>query len=477
MLPQKYIDRIKQLIPETEWELFFEKVTQPLPKTIRLNPHSKLKKEIPKNWQLTPVSEIPEAFFIQRENQKEQPLGKTMEHFSGQIYVQSLSSMLPVKILDPQPEEKILDMCSAPGSKTTFIAEKMENRGLLVCNEPSSSRSKKLSANLQRMGTLNYIMTQSDGTKMAYFFGQEFDKILLDAPCSSEGFARRDASYFDRMWSEKKIFEAAKLQKRLITSAFQMLNPYGTMVYSTCTSAPEENEFIIKHLLDTYPEAELLDIDLGTIPAREGITEFNGEKIPPEIAQKVRRIYPHTENENWSSESFFISLIHKKAPQKLTPPKKPFMKNPPFVLKKQRNAEITTRLAKKFGIDKTIFKPFNFVEKDKEFILTNRSSVAFCQKNLYRKFGQKIIDKDGNITNEFALIFGKFATKNLIQINETQKKRWLEGYEIPLTDFEISENLFEKGDEILVRFGEFCLGYGKVVNGKLKNKLDRNLVF
>lgn len=477
MLPEKYVERIKQLIPESELKLFFEKVTQPLPKTIRINPHSNLIKEIPKTWKMKPVSEIPEAFFIERENQKELPLGKTMEHFSGQIYVQSLSSMLPVKILDPQKEEKILDMCAAPGSKTTFLSEKMKNTGLLVCNEPSSSRSKKLSANLQRMGTLNYVMTQSDGTKMAYFFGQEFDKILLDAPCSSEGFARRDASYFDRMWSEKKIFEAAKLQKRLITSAFQMLHPCGTMVYSTCTSAPEENEFIVKHLLDTFPEAELLNIDLGKIPAREGITQFNGEKIPIEIAQKVRRIYPHMENKNWSSESFFVSLIYKKAPQKIAPPKKPFMKNPPFVLKKQRNAEIVTRLAKKFGINKIIFKPFNFVEKDKEFFLTNRSCVAFCQKNLHRRFGQKILDKDGNITNEFALIFGKFATKNKLILNETQKKRWLEGYEMPLNTFETNENVFKKGDEILVQFDKFCLGYGKVVNGKLKNKLNRNLVF
>ena len=348
--PPRYVERIKQLIPADQWDLFFQNVTKPMPRTIRAS--QDIINKTPKTWHLKSVSEIPEAFFIDREDQKTLPLGKTLEHFSGEIYVQSLSSMLPVKILDPQPGEKILDICAAPGSKSTFLAQKMENKGLLVCNEPSGSRSKKLSANLNRMGVLNSVMIQSDGTILHNFFGQEFDKILLDAPCSSEGFSRKDAQFFSKMWSETKIFEAAKLQKRLIESCFKMLVPGGTLLYSTCTSAPEENEFIVEHLLKEFPQAKLLPIDLGEIPAQKGISEFEGRPISPNVAENVRRIYPHLETENWSSESFFVCLIEKTEPLKMAPPQKPLIKNPPNIYKKNHTAEIITKLAKSFGIDK-----------------------------------------------------------------------------------------------------------------------------
>lgn len=467
---------MKSILPKNEWKNFFEKVTAPLPKTIRIKSFSTFEKNKPTGWTLKPVVELNEAFFIKREDQKELALGKTLEHFSGEIYVQSLSSMLPVKVLNPFPGEKILDMCAAPGSKSTFLSEKMENSGVLICNELSSSRSKKLSANLTRMGSLNFVMTQSNGSTMQYFFGQEFDKILLDAPCSSEGFARRDSKFFEKMWQEKKIFTAAKLQKQLILSAFNMLVPGGTMVYSTCTSAPEENEFVIAHLLSNIPQAELLPIDLGAIPSRKGLTEFDGKSIPAEISKNVRRINPHLETENWSSESFFIALIRKSAPQKLTPPKKPFIKNPPKIPKKQQQAEVITRLAKKFGIDKSIFKPFILVEKDNEFFLTTRDAAGFCQKNLFRKLGLKILDKDRHITTAFALNFGTAATKNKIILTNHQKQKWMEGYDL-IFDDSFPKKDFKNGDEMMILFDRFCLGYGKVMDTKLKNKLNRDLVF
>ena len=458
------------MIPEAEQKLFFEKVTSPLPKTLRL-PEGK--KQAPKDWKLTQTA-LPNAFFIDREN-REKPLGKTKTHFCGQAYIQSLSSMLPAHILDPKPDEKILDLCAAPGSKTTLLSQKMNNTGLILANEPSSSRSKKLSANIKRMGALNTVMIQSDGTFLNKFFAQEFDKILLDAPCSSEGFGRKDAKFFEKMWSEKKIFEAAKLQKKLITSAFKMLAPGGEMVYSTCTSAPEENEAVIEYLLNQFPEAKLLPITLPKdIPAQEGLEQWGKEKFSNDIPSHVKRIWPHLETDKWVSESFFIAKIIKTAPLKQTPPQKPIVKNAPKILKKNQTAEIVTKLCKKFGLEKSLFKPFRLAERDGEIYIGSREAFQFCAKNLFRNAGLKILDKDQNLTTEFAIHFGKCGTKNQVSLSPEQADKFLAGYDFALRDF---PNLVNPTGEIMAQSGSLCLGHFKIVKDKLKNKLDRDLVF
>ncbi len=475
--PEKYIERTKQLLPKEELDLFFEKVTEPLPKVIRCK-EAKYINNI-EGWELSPTA-ISEGFFIDRKDRETLPLGKTLPHFTGQIYVQTLSSMLPVEVLNPQPDEKILDLCAAPGSKTSFIAQRMGNSGCIVANEISGSRSKKLVANLNRTGVTNTVVTQTDGVAMSAFLGQEFDRVLLDAPCSSEGFSRKDSKFFEKMWSEQKIFVAAKLQKKLIESAFEMLRPEGIMLYSTCTSAPEENEFVVQHLMETYPEeVELLSFELPNIPSRKGISEFFGKKINKEISEKVHRIYPHLQTDLWNSESFFLSLIRKKLPIRKAPSRKPIIREPIEIYKKNKQAEILTRFSKRFGIEKSILVRNQagsknvLAEKNNEIFITTRDAASFCRKNLFRRFGMKVLDKDRNITTQFAMAYGKFATKNTISLNETQKNKWLAGY-----DLFLEEELESSSNEIIVMYQDFCLGHGKLQNEgkKLKNKLDRALI-
>ncbi len=510
MFPKRYVERIHAMLPESEWNIFFEKVTKPLPKTIRI---VKDFQSIPASWHLSPVAQVPNTFFITRDDQEEVPLGKTLEHFTGKFYVASLSSLLPPLVLNPESDDRVLDICAAPGSKSTFLAEMMENQGLLVVNEPSSSRSKKLVANLERMGILNTVLLQSDGTRLNQFFGQQFDKILLDAPCSSEGFARKDSKFFEKMWSEKKIFEAAKLQKKLICAAFEVLAPEGEMVYSTCTSAPEENEFVVQHLLEKYGDVtEILPINLRSfplasplikgrhirfskdrgdesIPSRPGLFEFNGQKIHPEITKNVIRIWPHLETENWSSESFFLAKIRKKTPLRSLLPlirgdnrektcKRGFQHKRPraiSLLPKNRTAEVITYLHKKFGIPKEVFKKYSLIEKNSEIWLASQESAQFAVRNPHRRVGMPVLDKDKNITSVFALHFGVFAAKNVIELDEKQKYQWMRGL-----DLAFEKGLeYENSTEIFVKYGDFCLGHGKVMNEgkKLKNKLDRDLVF
>ncbi len=478
--PEKYIERMKQLLPKEELGSFFEKVTEPLPKVIRCKNSEKIKKI--DGWTLSPTA-IPEGFFIDRIDRDSLALGKTLPHFTGQIYVQSLSSMLPVEVLNPQPNEKILDLCAAPGSKTSFISQRMGNSGCIVANEISGSRSKKLVANLNRTGVSNTIVTQTDGVAMSAFLGQEFDRVLLDAPCSSEGFSRKDSKFFEKMWSEQKIFVAAKLQKKLIESAFEMLRPEGIMLYSTCTSAPEENEFVVQHLLDIYPdEAELLSFDLLNIPSKSGISEFFGKEISKDVSKKSHRIYPHLQTNLWNSESFFLVLIRKKLPISKPPSQKPFIKESIEIYKKNKRAEILTRFSKKFGIDKTILLRNKagsknvLIERNNEIFITTRDVGGFCKKNLFRRFGMKILDKDRNITTQFAMSYGEFATKNLINLDKKQKDKYLAGFDLFFE--EPFDDLTKNGEQVLIKYKNFCLGYGKIQNDgkKLKNKLDRNLI-
>jgi len=484
--PKIFEERIKQILPESEIEDFFNRVLDPLPKVVRISQENFKK---PQHWDLKKTA-IKEAFFIERENQKELPLGKTLEHFTGEIYVQSLSSMLPVEILDVQVGDKILDMCAAPGSKSTFLSQKMKQTGALIANELSGTRSKKLVANLQRMGVLNAVVLQSDGSALSAFLGQEFDKILLDAPCSSEGFSRKDSKFFEKMWSEQKIFQAAKLQKKLIISAFKMLKPEGEMIYSTCTSAPEENELVVQYLLDEFPdEVEILDIDVKNIPHKQGILHWDNRDIDSEIYEKCIRLYPHLRSEFWDSESFFVVKIRKKYALNITPPKKP-NSTPEFkVLKKNHTAEIRVHLAKRFGLPKdwmNLNKDLEegdykrlgiekkvFFERFGDIYIATPEAVGFGKNNLYRRLGVKILDKDKNITHEFASIWGNLATKNVIELDEAQKEKWLLGYDLPLS--EMGE--LKVKDIVIIRYKGFVLGWAKILPNKIKNKLDRNLVF
>ncbi len=470
--PLRFVERIKEILPCEEWDDFFAQATEPLPKTIRI----KKGLSIPKNWKLTPVSEMNEVRFIDRENRDDVALGRTLEHFSGGIYIASLSSLLSVHVLDPKPEEKILDIAAAPGSKSTFIADRMENAGTLVVNEPSSSRSMKLASNLDRMGVENEVLLQSDGTYLNTFFVQEFDRILLDTPCSSEGFGRKDSTFFEKMWSEKKIFEAAKLQKKLIRSAFEMLADGGIMVYYTCTSAPEENEAVVQYLIDTYGKhVEILPIDLGSIPHHTGIKTFRTDTFSPEIVKNVRRIFPHLRNKTWNSEIFFIAKIRKTAPLSLPSKKQPPLKSSTQVLGKNQSATVLTKLCKTFGMDKEIFEKKVILERNDTLFLTTKSAAQFSLHHPYRRCGLPMIDKHGNLMSPFVIHYGQQATKNVLQFSDKEKKRWLEGFDLSLSEVIDAPD----GTEILVQYAGFCLGHGKVLNKgkKLKNKLDRNLVY
>ncbi len=211
--------------------------------------------------------------------------GKSMLHWLGEYYVQEESAALPVKIMNPQKDENILDMAAAPGGKATQIASEIENCGSVIANDSSGKRLQSLHANVYRTGSASITVTNYDGRQLPE--DENYDRILVDAPCSGEGDqCRRD---FDPA-PEDEIEGLAELQKQLVEKGARLLKEEGTLVYSTCTIAPEENEGVVEHILEnTDLELERIDTEA---PHTRGVERFEDRSYSEEMNKTVR-VYPH----------------------------------------------------------------------------------------------------------------------------------------------------------------------------------------
>lgn len=317
-LPNEFIDKMRALLRE-ESVSFFSSYQENRTAGLRIN---SLKVDKEKWNELSPflTEEIPfvGGGYYYSYN-KEEP-GKHPYHASGLYYIQEPSAMFVATLLDAKPNEKILDLCAAPGGKSTQLAGRMENQGLLISNEVYPKRAKALSENIERLGITNTIVTNETPDRLAKSFQGYFDKILVDAPCSGEGMFRKDheaANY----WSKDHVEECALLQKQILDSAYHMLGEGGVLVYSTCTFSPEENEQVIEHFLSKYPDMELMDIEKvhGIDSGRPEWTLTNREDI-----RKTARLWPH----KMLGEGHFAAKLRKSgASQVGSPPQQKHTKS------------------------------------------------------------------------------------------------------------------------------------------------------
>lgn len=185
--------------------------------------------------------------------------GKHPFHEAGVYYIQEPSAMAPAVYLEAKPGERVLDLCAAPGGKTTQIASYMQNEGILVCNEIHPARAKILSENVERMGIRNALVTNESPQHLAEVFGEYFDRVLVDAPCSGEGMFRKNDEACSE-WSPENVQLCADRQDGILDSADLMLRPGGRLVYSTCTFAPAENEGSMARFLERHPEYQILAV-------------------------------------------------------------------------------------------------------------------------------------------------------------------------------------------------------------------------
>ncbi|MCR5669857.1 MAG: RsmF rRNA methyltransferase first C-terminal domain-containing protein [Butyrivibrio sp.] len=203
--------------------------------------------------------------------------GKHPYHEAGLYYIQEPSAMAPVSFLDPKPGDRVLDLCAAPGGKSTQIADRLSGEGLLVTNEINRDRAKILSLNIERMGIGNALVLNEDSAHLADVFEGYFDKILVDAPCSGEGMFRKNEAAFSE-WSEENVKLCAARQEEILDNAAKMLLPGGRLVYSTCTFAPEENEENVFKFLMKHPDFHVASVELvGGM--ENGRAEFISEEV------------------------------------------------------------------------------------------------------------------------------------------------------------------------------------------------------
>ena len=295
------MERYRDIIPD--WEGFWETLRAPLPTVIRTNTlriaPAELKRRLEaKGFRLTPLSWYDGLFKVEGDI----PIGNTLEHWLGYYYVQEATQTLPALALDPRPGERVLDLCAAPGGKATQIAQLMGDQGTVVANDVSPKRLQALLANVYRLGVRSVVVTESRGED--YPEPEPlFDRVLVDAPCSGEGTARRHP-HLRKGAPPGLIRRMAALQRRLLCRALELVRPGGVVVYSTCTLAPEENEGVVRYALDRGL-GELIPW-VPPVPHARGLSAFSGTEFGPELTGTVR-FYPH----HFDSEGGFVAVLRR----------------------------------------------------------------------------------------------------------------------------------------------------------------------
>ncbi len=305
-IPRLFRERYKKILGK-EAGVFFDYCMKPLKKSVRVNTLKIDREECielmnRRGWKIKQIPWYENGFWVEDKN--EEQLGNTLEHFLGYYYVQEASSMIPPVVLQPEKRDFVLDMAAAPGSKTSQLAEMMSNQGCIVANDIQIQRIKVLRFNLEKLGVINTVVTRMDGRKFVKF-RERFDKVLLDAPCSSEGIIRKDWKALSR-WNIGFIREMSRLQKRLMDAAVSAVKKGGIIVYSTCTLAPEENEEVVDYAVRRYG-VRVERISVKGLKARSGIVEWNGKRYDAEV-KNCLRVWPQDND----SEGFFIARLVKE---------------------------------------------------------------------------------------------------------------------------------------------------------------------
>jgi len=295
------------LLPKSKIVPLFSQRTKT---TIRFNP---LREDVGKTrdslirsgYDLEQIPWEENTYFVLNKDKNE--VSQSRKYDEGKFYIQNLSSILATVLLEPKEGEKILDMCAAPGSKTTHIAALTNNRAEIIANDSEISRVNSLNRVVDQFGVKNCKVTLSDGEDFGKKYPVSFDKVLLDAPCSGEGMIYMRGPKPLRFWGIQKINRYSQIQKRLIESAFLTLKHSGVMIYSTCTLEPEENEGVVTYLLEKYPNARIEEINLHQrIKHEKGITKWSGNKYHSDV-KKTIRIIPSSE-----MMGFYIAEIFKE---------------------------------------------------------------------------------------------------------------------------------------------------------------------
>lgn len=465
-IPDAFLAEMAKILPSSlNMEDFVAACQRPLRKSIRVNTlkisiDEFLIRAAEKGWQLESVPWCEEGFWIEAD-ESIVPLGNTAEHMSGLFYIQEASSMMPVAALFQTGDlyDSVLDMAAAPGSKTTQIAARMNNQGVLVANEFSSSRVKVLHANIERCGVRNAALSNYDGRVFGGWLPEQFEAVLIDAPCSGEGTVRKDADAM-KNWSKESVISIAETQKDLIESAFHALKPGGVMVYSTCTLSREENQEVCLHLKETFGDLVEFDNLTHLFPeAEKAITEEGFLHIFPQV---------------YDCEGFFVARLRKLGSVAAPEVKKRLGKFPFEKASSKVQQDIAKQL--KEALDVTLPADSAVWLRDNDVWLFPTALEPMLSEFKFSRMGIKIAEahkKGYRWQHQVATALSDGTEKNCVVLSIEDAREWFMGRDVR------PEGQSGKG-EVLVKIGSdvgnYVIGLGKWVGNRVKNGLPRELV-
>ena len=298
-LPEDFLLKMQKLLGE-EYGQYLKSFKEEWKPGLRVNTWKIAPRDRAKlvPWDLEPVPWTDNGFYYDGslEGEALRP-SKHPAYYAGLYYLQEPSAMTPAAMLPVVPGDRVLDLCAAPGGKSTELASKLKGRGMLVSNDISYSRARALLKNLELAGAANICVTSEAPEKLACVWPEYFDKILVDAPCSGEGMFRRDEDMV-KDWKEKGPEYYVPIQRQILSQAAAMLKPGGYMMYSTCTFSVEEDEGNVSYILEEFPQMELCCLDLDKVPGACGGFGLSG----------CMRLFPH----RLRGEGHFLALMRKK---------------------------------------------------------------------------------------------------------------------------------------------------------------------
>lgn len=444
-------------------EQFQEYINHQKDTYIRLSQIRSCKSEVIKRLsnygiELLLVNGLPDTFKV---ISGESVVGKTLDFILGAYYIQSLSSMIPALVLSPDKNDRVLDLCAAPGSKTTHLAEMMSNKGTLIANEISMDRLKSLIYNIDKMNLVNVGVLQGKGELVSKSFANYFDKILVDAPCSALGIIQKK-NEVSKWWNEKKAEGLAEIQFKLLLSAIKSCKVGGEIVYSTCTLSLEENELVLDKILKKYP-VDLIDIELP-VSSREACTKYKDRELNSSI-KKARRILP------WEigSEGFFIAKLRKteeleREVKNIDKKKNHFVNSQNVQIKK-----LLEILCEYYGIEFKHFEQYKFLLRNGDIYFID-IELEISNPDLFVRVGSKfgLIDKNELIQLHTlaAQTFGEFFTKNVIELTSISE------LEIYLNGGTIKRDVESTGQKV-VKWNNMIIGTASSSKEGLKSQFPR----
>ena len=446
MLPKEFLERMEKMLG-SEYRAFLESYDKEQYKALRFNAlrgkHDEFLKENP--FDLSRVSWEENGYYY---TEADKP-GKHPYHEAGVYYIQEPSAMAPVGFLEPKPGEVILDLCAAPGGKSTQIGVKMHGQGLLITNEIHPQRAKILSENIERMGIWNAIVLNETPEKLGERFSGFFDKILVDAPCSGEGMFRKNDEA-GKEWSPENVALCAKRQDAILDEAAKMLKRGGRIVFSTCTFATEENEGSISRFLERHA-----DFSVKKVCVFDGM-EQNEWGV---------RLWPH----KVKGEGHFLSVLEKDGNHE------DMEKGCYTTLKGQSIKQYPEfmEFCKESGLDlcdKADFMGGSYITFGEQLYLVPKDAPVLDKLKVLRPGLHVATIKKGRIEPAHALshILGIMDVKNYINLSadSLEVRQYLNGQTLNVEG--------NKGWN-LVCVDSYGLGFGKLSGGILKNHYPKGL--